>query len=643
MPPCCLLVCLACGVSAASAASPAPSGPPTAGGELAIDPPVYGLSSSWESGAAIATGGGGYLAAWLDGRGSGDRLYASRLAGDGRTVLDPTGIQLTDTAGAAPAISFDGTNYLVVWAERGDVLGLRVAETGLVVDASPFRIGDAPWAAPVATTFDGQRTIVVWEGDGLLRRAWVGRDGTVETETTRAFQTGQPAQSAPALAYGNAETILAWCERDASGTTGDVLRVALVRDTLPDPGSAAALATDPPAMRCPASVTVLDGGFLAAWREAPLDRSAPSIVAMPIGADGAPAVSAPWGLASGVQIISSPSVAIDGGQLLVCWQEATAENPTIVAGRRLTPAGELLDAATETLSAPQWGLPDAPVATAALPGTPGWVVIEPPYPAVTAFRIDPTAPGSIPTNGTAVSTAANDERSAAASFGGGVYLVVWTDSRSQDGGDIYGTRVSADGEVLDRSAIPIAVAPDAQSEPTVAFDGADFLVVWTDDRNGVSLGTDTHGDVYAARVSPAGVVRDAKGIAIVNADGNQGRPTVACRAGACVVAWVDDVTRAIDVATLRPGVGSTAPPSISAPTEIRGGPYLHDMPAIASSGADFLLAWTYNTASVDAIRLDANGRVVDQQPIVVSDLATNPAVAATGDGYLVVWEDRRDA
>jgi len=39
--------------------------------------------------------------------------------------------------------------------------------------------------------------------------------------------------------------------------------------------------------------------------------------------------------------------------------------------------------------------------------------------------------------------------------------------------------------VLDQSGIPISTAPDYQVYPALAFGDADYLVVWTDKRNGV--------------------------------------------------------------------------------------------------------------------------------------------------------------
>ena len=85
-------------------------------------------------------------------------------------------------------------------------------------------------------------------------------------------------------------------------------------------------------------------------------------------------------------------------------------------------------------------------------------------------------------------------------FDGTNYLVVWTDYR-EGGPKVYGARVSPGGTVLDQDGFAISAA--GGSEPAVAFDGTNYLVVWSNQDS-----------IIGARVDPGGTVLDPGGITI---------------------------------------------------------------------------------------------------------------------------------
>src|SRR5207247_7257481 len=104
------------------------------------------------------------------------------------------------------------------------------------------------------------------------------------------------------------------------------------------------------------------------------------------------------------------------------------------------------------------------------------------------------------------------------------YLVVWhaywypAHSQGRPTDEMDGARVSPAGNVLDPNGIAISAAPGAN--PSVAFDGMNYLVAWTDDRSSYS-------DIYGARVTRAGTVKDPGGIGISTAASDQIEPAVA--------------------------------------------------------------------------------------------------------------------
>jgi hypothetical protein len=111
------------------------------------------------------------------------------------------------------------------------------------------------------------------------------------------------------------------------------------------------------------------------------------------------------------------------------------------------------------------------------------------------------------------------------------YLVVWTDYRNASY-DVYGARVDFSGNVLDPNGFPISATTNWESYPDVAWDGTNFFVVWTDDRSVI-----TYDDIYGARVSPGGEVLDPNGIQISNTTAFEETPTVAYNGAVYFVAW----------------------------------------------------------------------------------------------------------
>jgi hypothetical protein len=128
------------------------------------------------------------------------------------------------------------------------------------------------------------------------------------------------------------------------------------------------------------------------------------------------------------------------------------------------------------------------------------------------------------------------------SFDGTNYLVVWQQLPSagadQTLAHINGARVTVAGAVLDSPSIAISSTPLGQYSPVVAFDGTNYFVAWTDGRRGQAQ----YGmyDIYGARVTPAGAVLDASGIA-VDAGGTQRRTyqSIAYTGSEYLIAWSD--------------------------------------------------------------------------------------------------------
>ncbi len=74
----------------------------------------------------------------------------------------------------------------------------------------------------------------------------------------------------------------------------------------------------------------------------------------------------------------------------------------------------------------------------------------------------------------AVSPSPAAQDSPAIAYNGTNFFVVW-----EEGGDLFGTRVTPAGAVLDGYGIPVAISrAEGLSEPALSSRGSDFLVAW---------------------------------------------------------------------------------------------------------------------------------------------------------------------
>jgi hypothetical protein len=161
------------------------------------------------------------------------------------------------------------------------------------------------------------------------------------------------------------------------------------------------------------------------------------------------------------------------------------------------------------------------------------------------------------------------------------------------GGDQFGRssirRVFLDGHgTLRRPPRALVLDESSQEDPATAFNGQDFLTVWTDNR------TDWHRmGIYGLHVSTDGKV--GTGPALKLHEGGE----------------------------------------VSAP-------------ALASNGKSYVLAWEergWFSGTVSFKALDLAGRELSAALVVSSDEddGYSPQVASNGDGYMLVWSDSHDA
>ncbi|WP_375744188.1 hypothetical protein NR800_04955 [Corallococcus interemptor] len=190
------------------------------------------------------------------------------------------------------------------------------------------------------------------------------------------------------------------------------------------------------------------------------------------------------------------------------------------------------------------------------------------------------------------------------------FFIAWTDSRGgEETPDIYGARVKPDGTVVDPGGLPIAVAPGAQRSPDVVWTGRRFLVVWSDGR-----GADR--DIYGARVRANGRVDDPRGIPIATGTGDQLFPAVAHHNSKSLVVWQSDFDGVSRVRGVRVHEdGTVMAPGVFA---ISTSDYDREaLPDVAYGGGLFLTAYSGSSEApseptyILSARVDHQARVLD--------------------------------
>lgn len=276
----------------------------------------------------------------------------------------------------------------------------------------------------------------------------------------------------------------------------------------------------------------------------------------------------------------APEVAFGGGVHLVVWADYRSGQPCEIYAARVTPTAQVLD-------------PDGFLAGRG-----------------------PNAHGP------------------AVAFGDGVFLLVWHSYVAPKG--VRAARITPGGDVLD--TVPIVVSTRTKSYssgPAVTFNGTDFVVAWHDDRAESTLFR-----VYAARVTPGGVVRDPDGLAVSPRRCDWARKAIASGGGVSLVAWLDLVSGRWELWGARIAPDGTVLDSAGIPiAPDSSGAW---SPSIAFDGTNFLVTMSSTVSDdIHAAFVTPGGAVLDTPFVLlrIDDTQYTQDVAFDGVNYLVVWED----
>jgi len=230
-----------------------------------------------------------------------------------------------------------------------------------------------------------------------------------------------------------------------------------------------------------------------------------------------------------------------------------------------------------------------------------------------------------------------------------VYLAVWEEWRNSEASDIYGARIDFANQLLDSVGLPISTAGRNQADPAIAATDSLFFVAWDDCRD--------HGfDIYGTRVTTRGVVLDPGGIAIRLSENTAMYPAIAAGQSNLLVVWQETPPDSESyVAAAR--VSFSGVLLDTAPIRVSRAPGWQARPRVACSTTDeyYAVVWEARSDRDDSslvmvARVSSSGALLDSMPVRACTTAsrqTAPDVAwaivpQTGwRGFMVVWEDDR--
>ena len=337
----------------------------------------------------------------------------------------------------------------------------------------------------------------------------------------------------------------------------------------------------------------------------------------------------PISTAAGDQI--EPAAAFDGTNYLVVWQDSRSGFSSIY-GTRITPGGSMLGPGSNPISKVPGEIATTPAV--AFDGT-NYLVVWVQNAQIWGNLVS-TNGLPLSSVGFAISGSEASQLTPAVSFDGSNFLVAWTDYRNGAHPDIYGARVSPTGGLFDTADFAISNGPSDDAEPAMSFDGTNFFVVWADGRSNA-------GDIYGTRVSRAGVVLDPAGIQVSNGPAAEQRPTIAFDGTNYLATWQDlRHGPGLDIYARR--VAKSGSVLDVADLAIATGASEQTAPAVVFSASSYLVTWydsRTDSGDIFGARVSTAGAVLDPNGSLMSTgpaSQVSPRVAFDGTNYLVVWQ-----
>lgn len=596
---------------------------------------------------AVATDGTGYLVTWRTYQPpQGYNIVGVRVGADGKPLdAQPIGIGTSTEYEYDSSIDFDGTNYFVVWRGTG-VYGARVSPTTGLVDTNRIVINASSAIVP-NVAFDGANHLVVWyvyRGSPTLYDvvgARVTKGGTVVDATPFVISAANTYEYQPDVAWDGANFVVAWY---TSNNTIDARRVTSAA-AMPDAAFNVSTATN---SRYRPRLASNGQSTLCAWYDYRDSTATDSdIWAARIGKTNNPNVldAAGTRLSRSGNSQTTPAIAFDGTNYFATWLD-TRGTERALYGARFSATGTLVDTTPVRITPAGTTVQNTP--RVAFGGGYYFVVWVKDYQTLMAARVSAAGVAEAPF--TIYNSANEDVYESDVAFDGTNFLTVWHRYNGQSGlNDIVGVRIAPDKTIRDQVSpdagieagpggiLPIQISPATpnkeRQQPSVGFDGTNYLVAWATYSYSTGL---SH--IFGTRVGKDGRTLDLE-VPICTAFLQQRSPSVAGDpAGGFFVAWQDYRSDPYNADIYGNRISAAGAVLDASGMKISGGPADESLPHVQAVGqGTYAVLWSdgRSTKGYDLYGswVNADGRVLDANGILVSgELGDETAAATAGAG-----------
>ncbi len=593
-------------------------GAPVVSAEHQVDEPVpiQVVSDGSRIDSRAAWNGTSWLVAWNKYSSTAMTLEARLIGASGEPL--GTGAQALGASSflGRPSVASDGAGFLAVWPVWDGIAGRFVSADGTPSGAAESML--APGGHDPAVAWNGGHYLVVWSVDPSgwgtqIQGARYLADGT---RVGNVFTISPPGQvnRAPAVAASGTSWLVSWAGSPTYDNYTDPYAALVDGD-----GSVhtAFLLSAARGEQHGLALAGSNDGWFAVWKSNQI--GAAPIQGARISGAGVLLDEVPVSVAA--TSASTLSVARSGSDWQVVWEDTV---PTVY-GRRVTTAGQLVEPAPVTFDPG----PGSEL-SAAVDSGPTSLITYTYQDEIWALRIAPDGavldPGGLQV-GTGARTLANNQDGEAVASNPFADLLTFSDDRTGDR-VVRGALIAHGGDAIGGAGFTIGDGTD----PSVATDGTDFLVVWKRWSDpGLRL----------AHVTPAGEVAPAGGqpVPIFDAGAYMLYPRIAYGAGRYLVVWEQGNAEEREVAFAV--LDQTGGPLVQA--QLLGRGY---NPTVTFGDNQFLIGWDRSEVTslgwrVHLARVALDGTVLDPGDglHVSAELGyeTAPGLGFDGTNYLVTW------